>query len=191
MARKKDTPCADCGAPIWRGSTRCRACRHGELAHGTRRMYRERGCRCEECRAYMATSMRGYVARVRERDGVTPTQKIRPRVTAVRPCAVCGESVTGKATSDAPTHNACRPEKFWANAIQISDRDRLAIYERDGWCCQLCGDLVDRTLNAQHRWAATLDHIHPRSLTLFPDDSPENLRLAHRACNSARGNRVA
>lgn len=88
-------------------------------------------------------------------------------------------------------HNACRPPKNWTNAIQISKRERLAIYDRDGWTCQICDGAVDPTLDPLHRMAATLDHIEPRSLTLFPDDSPENLRLAHRACNSARGNRAA
>jgi hypothetical protein len=136
--------------------------------------------------------MRDYVKMVRERDGVTPTQKIRPRKSPILPCVQCGDPVTGKVTSDTPMHNACRPEKFWANAIQISDRDRLAIYERDKWTCQLCQEPVDPTLDRfKHAMAATLDHIAPRSLTLFPDDSPANLRLAHRACNSARGNRVA
>ncbi|MGZ6772828.1 MAG: HNH endonuclease [Ilumatobacteraceae bacterium] len=88
-------------------------------------------------------------------------------------------------------HNACRPPQHWANAIQISPRGRLAIYERDGWTCQLCAEPVDPSLDPQDRMAATLDHIAPRALTLFPDDSPENLRLAHRACNSARGIRAA
>lgn len=100
--------------------------------------------------------------------------------------------MTGKIQSDRPMHNACRPVKFWSNAIQISDRGRLAIYERDGWTCQLCGDPVDGTLDpVRDAMAATLDHITPRSLALFPDDSPANLRLAHRACNSRRSNRVA
>jgi hypothetical protein len=160
--------------------------------HGTRLMYRQRGCRCDECRAYQAESMRTYAAMVRERDGLTPTQKARPRRNPLRGCAVCGEPVPGKATSDRPTHNACRPEKSWVNAIQISDRDRLAIYERDRWTCQLCRKPVDPTLDPiRDAMAATLDHVAPRSLTLFPDDSPANLRLAHRACNSRRSNRAA
>ena len=83
------------------------------------------------------------------------------------------------------------PERFWANAIQISDMERHAIYERDGWECQICHEPVDRELDPQDRMAATLDHVVPRSMTLFPDDSPTNLRLAHRSCNSRRGNRAA
>ena len=204
MARKKDTPCAECGVLIWRptrnqpppGEAMCRACRGNgrqqETAHGTRLMYRERGCRCDEGRGWARVQMRAYVETVRAREGITPTQKARPRQSPICPCSVCGDPVMGRVASDRPMHNACRPEKYWANAIQISDRDRLAIYERDCWTCQLCGVAVDCTLDPiRDAMAATLDHIQPRSLTLFPDDSPENLRLAHRACNSARGNRVA
>lgn len=75
--------------------------------------------------------------------------------------------------------------------VSVSREVRLAIYERDGWVCHLCKREVEPTLHPNHTFAATLDHIEPRSLTLFPDDSPANLRLAHRSCNSRRGNRAA
>ena len=69
----------------------------------------------------------------------------------------------------------------------ISDADRFAIYERDGWICQLCNEPVDRDAHYLADWAASLDHIEPRSAALIPDDSPSNLRTAHRWCNSVRG----
>lgn len=68
---------------------------------------------------------------------------------------------------------------------------RQKIYERDQWTCQLCGDPVDRNLPTSHVWAATLDHIECQSWALIPDHSATNLRLAHRICNSVRGDRVA
>jgi len=37
--------------------------------------------------------------------------------------------------------------------------------------------------------SATLDHLVPQSLAITPDHSANNLRIAHRRCNSARGNR--
>jgi 5-methylcytosine-specific restriction endonuclease McrA len=203
MARLGDRTCCVCGKAMWgggksglpQGEAMCRGCRRvanpREGEHGTRLMYRERGCRCPECRAYIAAYMREYTVTVRERDGCTPTQKARPRRNPARSCPVCGELVGGNAAADVPTHNDCRPEQYWTNAIQISRRDRLAIYERDNWQCQLCYEPVDPSLDIQHRFAATLDHVVPRSMTLFPDDSPQNLRLTHRSCNSARGNRVA
>lgn len=69
----------------------------------------------------------------------------------------------------------------------VDDDTRLAIYERDGWTCQLCFEPVDPTLHYLDDWAASLDHIVCRSWSEEPDHSPENLRLAHRWCNSVRG----
>lgn len=66
-------------------------------------------------------------------------------------------------------------------------RLRQEIYERDGWVCQLCEEPVNPDLDSSDLWAATLDHLIPRSHTLVPDDSPANLQLAHRWCNSVKG----
>jgi 5-methylcytosine-specific restriction endonuclease McrA len=69
---------------------------------------------------------------------------------------------------------------YWIDADS-----RQAIYDRDGWICQLCFESVDRALSPNDKYAATLDHIEPR---LFGGtDEAENLRLAHRYCNSKRG----
>jgi 5-methylcytosine-specific restriction endonuclease McrA len=69
----------------------------------------------------------------------------------------------------------------------VTRATRLAVYERDGWICQLCFEPVDPNLPHLDNWAATLDHIVCRAWTDEPDHSPENLRLAHRWCNSVRG----
>lgn len=198
------TACARCAEPIQLGGgslppgqATCRDCRmvksrpFDESKCGTERgrdQHRRHGQEsCEPCREAWNEVCRQRQARLRESGWVRPGRGTPRR----EPCGICGEAVTGWVRSDSPMHNDCRPVTFWSNAIQISKRGRLAIYERDGWECQLCGDPVDSTLDVQDRMAATLDHIAPRALTLFPDDSPENLRLAHRACNSARGIRVA
>ena len=73
---------------------------------------------------------------------------------------------------------------------RIATRDRLAIYDRDGWVCQLCMEPVDRdlmTTDPLNDWAPSLDHIEPQAWVLIPDHTPRNLRLAHRWCNSVRG----
>ena len=72
----------------------------------------------------------------------------------------------------------------------IGEGRRLAIYERDGWACQLCGDPIDRDADPMvGGLAPSLDHIVPRSLGGGDDD--DNLRMAHRDCNARRGARVA
>lgn len=104
----------------------------------------------------MCPEVADYAARVKARDGVSPTQKARP-------ASQKGNWIT-------------------------KDR-RRALYERDNWTCQLCGEPVDpSTYGARY---PTLDHIEPQSLALIPDHSDRNLRTAHLSCNSKRGNRVA
>ena len=72
----------------------------------------------------------------------------------------------------------------------IGKRRRIAHYERDGWCCQICGSQVDPDCDPQVGGRApSLDHIVPRSLGGSDDDS--NLRTAHRDCNARRGNRAS
>lgn len=77
--------------------------------------------------------------------------------------------------------------KLASGRFDIPRRDRLAIYERDNWTCQLCHEPVDPEAPVGDLWSATLDHIIPQSQSPVPDHSPANLRLAHLWCNSVRG----
>lgn len=67
----------------------------------------------------------------------------------------------------------------------LSMLERLAIFERDDWTCQICGEHADWTLHHTSDWYPTLDHIIPRSHG--GGHEPENLRTAHAWCNSVRG----
>lgn len=75
----------------------------------------------------------------------------------------------------------------WPRGRWIREADRLALYERDGWTCQICGEPVNRTPWANDPRDATLDHIIPRSKGGTHD--PENLRTACHLCNASRGDR--
>lgn len=200
------------------------------------------GCRCDVCREGQRLAMRDYIAKVKARDGISPTQKYRPAKR--RTCKICGkpcfrkrgnpqdnlcqvcrkaraarrrkaERKAARAAAGTPANprwpwvqGECRHcgEYFvrkgaaspycskWCNhrdrptgGIPVSRRERLAIYERDNWTCQLCGEPVDRQAHYLDDWAPTLDHIVPQSVALVPDHSPRNLRTAHRWCNSVRG----
>lgn len=110
------------------------------------------------------------------------------RVFTSGPCPWCGTQFTG--LSYHCSRKCSTSAKFAGrskNTFKISPKERLKIYERDNWTCQLCAHPVDSTLHYLHDWSATLDHIIPQSHMLIPDHSPSNLRLAHRWCNSARG----
>lgn len=99
-------------------------------------------------------------------------------------CGDCGELFTARDGRTRFCSEDCWPSgRKW----QISNRRRQRIYERDQWCCQLCGERVDRRAKFTDR-APSLDHIVPRSMGGGDDDA--NLQLAHRWCNSYKGDRI-
>ena len=113
------------------------------------------------------------------------------RVWTVGNCSWCGDHFTSPNAKFCSrncakySRDANNPHKF-----SISPIRRAELYERDNWTCQLCFDPVDPTLHYSDAWAATLDHIIPQSWMLIPDHSESNLQLAHRMCNSLKGDRV-
>lgn len=193
MPRRADMPCATCGDLMWRGKgtlpagqARCRPCRKNDpKPHGATGY--KRGCRCSVCREGKRLEMVAYVEMVRQRDGITPTQKIRPTKNRrpPGPCLNCGKMLRQAGPSALCT--PCR--RRLKRGIDISAADRLAIYERDGWICGFCSESVDPTIKNPKPWAATLDHIIPRSKG--GSDDADNLRLAHRYCNNVRSNKDA
>lgn len=73
--------------------------------------------------------------------------------------------------------------------------DWKKVASRDGMACSLCGEDVDphdyymntSGIKVTGRMYPSVDHIEPQSWGGDHDDS--NLRLAHKSCNSARGDR--
>lgn len=72
----------------------------------------------------------------------------------------------------------------WHRGRWIKEDERIALYERDNWTCQICFDPVLRTAWSNDPKDATLDHILPRSKGGSHD--PENLRTACFLCNARR-----
>lgn len=68
----------------------------------------------------------------------------------------------------------------------IRKHKRLAIYELDGYTCQLCGkDLRNCDVSGDE---ITLEHLVPKSAKkLMKPNVPENLVTACRGCNCAKG----
>lgn len=134
---------------------------------------------------------RSSARRLRAWVGLTLPSHNRPFV--VGPCAHCGETFVSR-TDSKYCSKTCASRAAWKRRYDlrgefyVSPRERLAIYDRDGWDCQLCFEPVPPGVDVNDDLAATLDHIVPQSLQLIPDHSPQNLRLAHRACNVRRSN---
>lgn len=67
------------------------------------------------------------------------------------------------------------------NNVEVKFVDPKFIYARDNGFCKLCGGNVDVA-------SMTIDHIIP--LSKGGSHTEENLQLAHRGCNSKKGNRI-
>ena len=99
-------------------------------------------------------------------------------------CVVCGDQFLSAGIQSRYCSRDCRmvarPRSKW-----ISGSNRIAIYLRDDWTCQICRERVDRHADPLSDWYPSLDHIVPRSHG--GTDDADNLRTAHRWCNSVRG----
>lgn len=190
---KKMAPCAFCGVEVMKTSGGNKARRHV--------------C-SDECRANLVRRD-NLGARLERSQVVGPVQprRVKPYPTWIQElpqanrmfvngqCVWCGDHFTsevwGRSTPPLCCSAVCAKRRQWANKGQTSNwivpRRRREIYERDNWTCQLCNGPVDKTLHYSHDWAASLDHIVPRSRQLVPDHSNGNLRLAHRWCNAVLG----
>lgn len=139
---------------------------------------------CRKCLSRLRkpgqVSRRRYLALVKRDLAARGTQSRAPWVQGE--CANCGDYFLRRRAASPYCSKRCGSS---ARREWISRADRLAIYERDEWTCQVCAGVVDPNLPMLDDWAPTLDHITPRSRG--GSDDPENLRLAHRWCNSVLG----
>lgn len=105
-------------------------------------------------------------------------------------CSECQLPYTGKQPSLTCSSRCAKlrvKRLHKVDKFNIPRSRRTAIFERDKWECQICNTPVDKDAHPSNDWYPSLDHIIPRSTQLVPDHSDENLRCAHRVCNSMRG----
>lgn len=63
-----------------------------------------------------------------------------------------------------------------------------AIYARDQWTCQLCGEPVDKTLVFPNPMSPSLDHRVP--IAAGGTHTRDNTQLSHFVCNARKGSRT-
>jgi len=63
----------------------------------------------------------------------------------------------------------------------------LRFVERNNWTCHICGMTVVVSVDSNHPLYPSRDHKVPRNYQPKGEGVPNNTRLAHRYCNSARG----
>ena len=109
----------------------------------------------------------------------------RPESVTSWACEGCGVLCSRPPTKGQTPKWCDECRKLRSTAVNIQLSRRLAIYERDGWVCQICLVPVDRSfIGTTSLQRPSLDHKLPRSFG--GSDEDENLRLAHFLCNAVR-----
>ena len=160
--------CFDCDSPVLASinssnnqQVRCRSC--SRSLHGIYNSYYRRGCRCDECVDFHNQYRDTWKDKLRKKHGVSYSTYWKRKFHAEN-----GYWYTsGDAYIPAPV--------------------RRAVYERDGWQCQICFREIPQGGHEVKELFASLDHIEPQSSALIPDHSMSNLRMAHMVCNAYRG----
>lgn len=70
----------------------------------------------------------------------------------------------------------------------VAPVDRDAVFKRDGFVCQICGDPIDMAAKMPDPWAPSIDHIIP--LACGGTHEPANVQAAHVICNARKGARI-
>lgn len=183
--KRKRGECSDCGRLVWQVGATCRECRAARVEHGTYTAYKKRGCRCSECKEANRRAGRAY----REKRLAAGRPVMKP--SARRDCDQCGVAFLARTdTGQRYCSVACaKKAQGWDGTprerFRVAPEFRLAIYEEDGWTCQLCFSPVRPEVDPKHPRYPTLDHIKPRSRG--GSDDRENLRTACMQCNAMRG----
>ena len=67
----------------------------------------------------------------------------------------------------------------------VAEVNRIEIFERDSWICQICGDVVNSNFKHPDPFSASLDHIIPYAKG--GTHEPSNTQLTHLRCNLSKG----
>ena len=177
MPKAPDLPCNRCGKMMHRGrgslpvgQARCNACRRDERQPcGTRASF-ERTRICPTCSGVFTARRDDHrYCSLSCRSIATASRRYPPDYIP---------------TTTSHGHRA-RARHYGTTYDNV---DRIAVFERDNWFCQLCETPINPDLAWPAPMSASLDHVVP--LSLGGDHDYQNTQAAHLRCNIAKGNRV-
>ena len=119
-------------------------------------------------------------------------------------CDLCGKEFVGPLTRRYCSKH-CRDKDYWEHTGKYKNRlhqherraaikeavsekiDCIRVFERDNWCCQICGEKVNPDIKYPHPKCATVDHIIP--IKKGGNHTYDNVQLAHLTCNNRKSDR--
>lgn len=157
--------CCVCGEPMQKSRT---SRPQGEARHRrcsplppTQVPGHMRGCQCLDCKQVKSEYMVAYREWYTAQHGVNPST---------------------------PARRKRRQEGAYQYSEGVPGAVRARVYERDGGICQICGYPTEQEGGYNSDTYPSLDHITPRSQG--GTHTTDNLRTAHRRCNSLRSTNI-
>jgi len=147
------------------------------------------------CVAHYSNWLRHGEVTPRKRGEVRDGKKVCPRCKVDTPvenigktyCRPCALAYTVAYQTEFPEtvwrHAAARRARI--NQARLEDFDRLEIFERDHWICQICNRPVDREKPWRKPTSPSLDHIVP--VARGGEHSRANAQTACLRCNMRKG----
>lgn len=96
----------------------------------------------------------------------------------------CSPQCSRKHNNAAATH---RKDHRISKDKRIDNITLASLYERDGGVCYICGEVCRYDVDGNDNMYPSIDHVIP--IAKGGTDSWDNVRLAHRICNSIKGSR--
>lgn len=200
--------CVGCGIEFLRKS-------HG----GAKGVYHSRQCayahqaewqyktvpRCKDCKAEIPNGT--LCPKCKERrsvlKGMQRTSHEAGEQIGLRTCVVCNTAFVGVSHKGQTCSRKCaeRRQKDYCNQYREHVRKRRArtngrheairlcdLVSRDSGICYLCGHGVDMSADRASGEYGSIDHVHP--LSRGGTHTWDNVKLAHRACNIKKRNKI-
>lgn len=191
-----DTTCPDCGGPsVSRTAARPRLCaecarsRRRRVVHAYKDSHREemrtkwqivitRDMTCLSCgEGFVRAGNRGPIPKWCE-----PCKTVRMAEQAAEFRRRHPERVLTLAKRGGARRRAVSRD------ITADKVERLIVFDRDRWTCQLCNMPVFRVFRWPAPWSASLDHVLP--LSRGGEHTYQNTQLAHLRCNLRKSNKA-